>query len=448
MKSIKVNINSFLIFILVSRVCFGQISLEIGSGSTLEIKNQMSINLSGNWTNLGSFDPGSSCVIFDGNNNQIVNNSGIETFFNVIINKPNGVLKLNNDINILNTLDLKKGNINSINSICSIGSGGSIQRTSGYIIGSLRRKIKAPELRNFEIGTYSGYSPVQVRVQSGEGELTVTAFDGSHPKVTGTSVLQRYWTINNDGIRKADLRFTYLAQDISGIEKDYSAGVFSGKWNFPKSELNSKLHTAAIAGVNPSGDWTLGLRESIFPSKIALNYSIKSGKVILSWQSMQNLNNSNFTLERADYWFKDWKVLANKDEIRNSSQGSTFIYTDAPPAGRYLYRLRQSDSDEEFQFSDEIEVALESPGTFALEQNYPNPFNSETKISYSIPIDAKVNITVFNVMGQIIAELVDEFKSAGSYSVNFDASNISSGTYLYKITAGNYVQTKKMVVLR
>lgn len=88
------------------------------------------------------------------------------------------------------------------------------------------------------------------------------------------------------------------------------------------------------------------------------------------------------------------------------------------------------------------------PSTFSLAQNYPNPFNPTTKIQFSLPKASQVKLVVYNVLGQQIAELVNDFKSAGTYNVNWNASNLSSGIYLYRLEAGNQIITKKMTLLK
>ncbi len=98
--------------------------------------------------------------------------------------------------------------------------------------------------------------------------------------------------------------------------------------------------------------------------------------------------------------------------------------------------------------SDIINLNNNLPGVFTLNQNYPNPFNPSTTISFSIPNEEFVTLKVFNSLGEEVAELVNETKSAGNYSVSFNANNLSSGIYFYKITAGNFVEVKKMILIR
>jgi hypothetical protein len=85
---------------------------------------------------------------------------------------------------------------------------------------------------------------------------------------------------------------------------------------------------------------------------------------------------------------------------------------------------------------------------YALDQNYPNPFNPSTTIQYALPTAANVKLTVFNVLGQEAATLVNENKPAGTYTVQFDGSRLASGVYFYRLEAGTIVEMKKLVLLK
>ena len=88
----------------------------------------------------------------------------------------------------------------------------------------------------------------------------------------------------------------------------------------------------------------------------------------------------------------------------------------------------------------------EVPATFELKQNFPNPFNPNTSISFNLPSESGVKLEVFDITGKNIATLVNETKAAGNYKYDFNASNLSSGIYFYKLTAGSFVSTKKMIL--
>ena len=88
------------------------------------------------------------------------------------------------------------------------------------------------------------------------------------------------------------------------------------------------------------------------------------------------------------------------------------------------------------------------PEQYSLEQNYPNPFNPTTSIRYQVSSIAQVTLKVYDILGNEVARLVNEDKPVGSYEVDFDASQLSSGIYLYKLTAGNFIETRKMILIK
>ncbi len=106
--------------------------------------------------------------------------------------------------------------------------------------------------------------------------------------------------------------------------------------------------------------------------------------------------------------------------------------------------------EQEVQLKSTPEATLSqgSPLEFALFNNYPNPFNPTTEIKYQLPQAANVTLVVYNIMGQEVARLVNEQKTAGFHSVKWDASNVASGAYIYKITAGSFTATKRMLLIK
>lgn len=88
------------------------------------------------------------------------------------------------------------------------------------------------------------------------------------------------------------------------------------------------------------------------------------------------------------------------------------------------------------------------PDKFALSQNYPNPFNPVTTIKYQIPADGLVKIVLYNILGKEVMTVVNKYQAAGNYQINFDASNLSSGVYFYKMQSGTFSDMKRMMVVR
>ena len=106
------------------------------------------------------------------------------------------------------------------------------------------------------------------------------------------------------------------------------------------------------------------------------------------------------------------------------------------------------DFDGSFEYSDEVNVEVLTPGSFELSQNYPNPFNPSTTIKYSLPENSFVNLAVYNLLGERVRTLVNEVQNAGNYNLNFDASGLTSGTYVYRLSTASGTLTQKMVLLK
>lgn len=136
------------------------------------------------------------------------------------------------------------------------------------------------------------------------------------------------------------------------------------------------------------------------------------------------------------------------DEIENDDDNAkiTFVFGNVTPGDTILIdNVSMSYSDGTSALEDREFI---HPLTFSLSQNYPNPFNPITAINYNIPFTTPVMLKIFNLEGQQIATLVDEIQNPGEYSVNFYGSGLSSGIYFYKIDAGEFSLTKKMMLIK
>jgi hypothetical protein len=147
-------------------------------------------------------------------------------------------------------------------------------------------------------------------------------------------------------------------------------------------------------------------------------------------------------------------VEGNVVAVNNSTSSNPFILT-APSAGLYTVNAGYKSPREWGTTSADITVTgIEdkligsNPNNFELFANYPNPFNPSTKIRYAIPQASFTVLKIYNIMGQEVATLINEEKAAGVYEVNFNAINLASGTYLYKLQAGSFVETRKMILLK
>jgi hypothetical protein len=179
-----------------------------------------------------------------------------------------------------------------------------------------------------------------------------------------------------------------------------------------------------------------------------------SGKTVkLFWQSILEVNCSSYFIERREP-VSQWKTIAEIKAAGNSNAPLSYSYSDNNAASvKYEYRLKILDKDGQYQFSPTVEAELKLPAEFALAQNYPNPFNPSTTIEYQLPLSSAVNLTVYNITGERISELVNEVKPAGYYSVNFSSANLSSGFYIYRITIAeasgrSFTSSRKMLIVK
>jgi hypothetical protein len=90
----------------------------------------------------------------------------------------------------------------------------------------------------------------------------------------------------------------------------------------------------------------------------------------------------------------------------------------------------------------------EKPNFFCLFQNFPNPFNPTTNIKYTIPFSSNVKLIIYDILGNEITTLIDDFKKSGSYNVTVDASNFTSGIYIYRLLTDSFIDTKKMIFIK
>jgi hypothetical protein len=192
---------------------------------------------------------------------------------------------------------------------------------------------------------------------------------------------------------------------------------------------------------------------SVVPVELtSFTASVNGRNVTLNWATATETNNQGFEIERnSGNGFENIGYVAG---FGTSTEPHSYSFIDASVnEGTYFYRLKQLDFDGTFEFFDAIEVDIAIPDVFALAQNYPNPFNPSTRIDFSLAVDSKVSLKVFDVLGQEVATLINTSLVAGSHYVDFNAASINSGVYFYRIEAigidgTNFTHVKKMILTK
>jgi photosystem II stability/assembly factor-like uncharacterized protein len=183
--------------------------------------------------------------------------------------------------------------------------------------------------------------------------------------------------------------------------------------------------------------------------------------VQLNWITATKLNNSGFEILRfAQNDKNEWNKIGFVPGHGTTTETQHYSFTDNDDKpGKYQYILKQIDYDGTYEYSQIVEVEIPFVNKFSLSQNYPNPFNPVTKIKYQIPLSPTllkgeseaggfVILKVYDILGREVATLVNEEKPAGEYEIEFNAANLPSGIYFYQLQAGQFLETKKMILLK
>lgn len=191
-----------------------------------------------------------------------------------------------------------------------------------------------------------------------------------------------------------------------------------------------------------------GFADPNVPVELAsFSASVSGSTVNLAWETATETNNLGFYVEMSsdsENWIEKGFVAG----AGTSTSINRYSFSLNVTGGNSLwFRLRQTDLDGSASYSNKIEVSF-NPVEFSLSQNYPNPFNPSTTINFTLPAASQVTLDVFNVAGEKVATLVNGQMVQGFHSVNFDASKLSSGIYLYTIKAGSFTATRKMILMK
>jgi hypothetical protein len=191
------------------------------------------------------------------------------------------------------------------------------------------------------------------------------------------------------------------------------------------------------------------LFRDIIPVELtAFTANVSGNSVNLNWSTATELNNSGFEIQRKSV-NNQFEKVGYVAGFGTTSEPKAYSFTQNDLAvGKYTFRLKQVDFDGSFEYSNEINVDVNAPAQYSLDQNYPNPFNPSTLIKYSVAQDGFVNVSIFNLLGEKVATLVNSNMKAGSYELNFNASQLSSGVYFYSIEAGDFKAVRKMMLMK
>jgi hypothetical protein len=203
-------------------------------------------------------------------------------------------------------------------------------------------------------------------------------------------------------------------------------------------------NTTLIDGIRVSTQWG-----DLVPVELtSFTSSVDGNDVILNWSTATELNNFGFEVQRSAAG-NEFATIGFIEGYGTTTETKTYRFVDEDLlSGNYTYRLKQVDFNGTFAYSDEVNAEVTSPAQFELSQNYPNPFNPGTTIKFSIPQSANVSLKIFNTLGQEVSTLINQNMESGVHTINFDASELNSGIYFYRLDAGQFSEVKKMTLIK
>lgn len=294
--------------------------------------------------------------------------------------------------------------------------------------------------------------------------------------------------IDNDGNTSGD--YNYLVMEGTSMSAPFCAGAAAlylqkNPGASPEEIFTSIKNNAfndEYTGNIPNGTYGYGkldVYSALFPDDplpiqlSSFTAEIKNSFVELKWSTSTEINNYGFEIERKlnqndlvssetmEEQNMNWSTIGFVTASGSSSSPRAYSFTDKGLYlnGEYSYRLKQIDQSGSFKYFKEIRINFNFPFRFELMQNYPNPFNPYTKIRYVIPFSGRssvirVTLKIYDIMGREIMTLVNEDQNPGEYEAEFSPSNknsgksLASGIYFYKITAGDYSASKKMIYIQ
>ena len=237
---------------------------------------------------------------------------------------------------------------------------------------------------------------------------------------------------------------SYTIKSVS----DYCFGIFDFTPNSLKMSIYNNTNTLLD---------TLILMKAPLPVELrSFACSVKDNTVKLSWKTATELNNMRFAIERK-IGNPEWQKIGTVDGAGNSNSLKEYSFIDRSIlfSGNYYYRLKQVDVSGNFKYSQVVNTEVNiTPQSYWLDQNYPNPFNPSTTISFNLPFDSYVKLTIYNSLGELVREVINGFEADGIYKLDIMAGDLASGVYYYTLQANStegsnsFRRTNKMILLK
>ncbi len=329
-------------------------------------------------------------------------------------------------------------------------SGARLWDTTGVLVNSITGGSLYPQL----ISDAGGAIICWVDRRNGNTDLNIYA-----QKVSVNGSVQ--WVVNGEAICLAASN-----QNTPQLTNDGNGGAIM-TWNELGAGIPDPNIYAQRVNANGTVQWAtngVGVCLAAGGQGLPQLNSDGNGGAVVTWQDARTNNIQDIYAQRinssgSSLWANDGVAVSTATFVQsypiilNDGTGGTIVAwndlrNDLTGMRNDIYAQRVNSDGSLGGITGVSESVDLQPSEFSLEQNYPNPFNPSTTINYSIPNEELVSLKIFNSLGEEVAELLNETKPTGNYSVSFNASQLSSGVYFYKISAGSFSNSKKMVLLK
>lgn len=447
----------------------GDMNIRVKNGGKIIIRNKEGINFNLNNLQSITFEEGAMLELA-GYETQKLYKAGttqVPSLSTLVINNPNGII-LNEVVTVTDTLKFVRGKVSSDLTYLQFTdtTGATGMSNTSYIDAPVRLFTKSTVSKWVPFGKDGKLRPMNFQASASNPAQWILQYNTIDPHTIGSTYgpginnisSNEYYYINNltPGIG-AYVGLSYGPE--SGVTEIESLRVARWNGSFWENKgainyLGNSNSGYVISDICNSFDiFTISsVNVQPLPVELASFTGTSNGNnVMLNWSTITELNNTGFDIERKSLKDSAWKKITFLGGAGNSNSSITYKYEDRNLASdKYNYRLKQIDNNGNYKYYTlQNEITVGVPNKFELSQNYPNPFNPTTKINFNLPADAKVQLSVYDMTGRLVGTLIENQNfSAGYHTVQFNGSALSSGTYFYRISAGEFVQTKKMTLVK
>ena len=451
-------------------------SMTVGSGLTLSSTsvfnaNTSTITLGGNWNNTATFNAGTGSVGFGSASNQDVN--GATNFYN-LSRAGGGTLTINNNVSVSNLLSLTSGRVITGASTVSL-TNTAVQPVTGYsasayVDGILSISLPStPSSRVYPVGKGALYRPVTIQQTTASTnpvvrvEMIETPPSGTYPIAVGILSEARYYRINlisgTIGSPLVDLSFNTNGTTDENVVTPANARIMrstspSGPWTneggsgvFDPADPAGHA-TSGVTTISAGSYFTLGYNNQ--PQPVTLQYftaELMSDYVQLNWATVTEINNDYFTIERSDESLQ-FDSIASLPGAGNSNTVLKYSEIDSSPFGGVsYYRLKQTDFDRKFSYSNVVRIVNDKPSKEPLSL-YPNPANYAAPVMMKLIQSGKLEAFVFisDIVGRVVySGVMDLTKEVDLTTVSL-RSELRPGTYVVRVSWGSQSQMRKLIV--